>query len=267
MMVALQRELGQEKASSSRLRKNSIDAKYGWNWLGPTRITIASGCSKRPFVSPAQPRCAKTRRSAGKAAASETEQAEIERFRPNGDSIRLTLASTFISMKLTDVFSSLLDDQQDLRLTGAARDRQRNFILMPVEHEIKTCGADREISKFDPFQEWRKHGTYKLHKALRPIDLQTQASLQGLKPGAGRPRLRSAGGGIACRTFTRSPGESTKQFRHSMEVKEQAGVEEPGQDLDGSFSISVGRHPCRNQCVIVRPHGPVMIGHGIVPCL
>jgi hypothetical protein len=40
---------------------------------------IAAGCSKRPDVSPAQPQRAETRRSAGKAAASE----EARRYQPH----------------------------------------------------------------------------------------------------------------------------------------------------------------------------------------
>jgi hypothetical protein len=59
----------------------------------------------------------------------------------SGDSVHSTLAS----MNLTDCFNILLDDEDDLDLAGSAGDRQRDFVLMTVEHKVKTGGSDGEV--------------------------------------------------------------------------------------------------------------------------
>jgi hypothetical protein len=53
----------------------------------------------------------------------------------SGDSVHSTLASINI----------LLDDEDDLDLAGSAGDRQRDFVLMTVEHKVKTGGSDGEV--------------------------------------------------------------------------------------------------------------------------
>lgn len=35
-----------------------------------------------------------------------------------------------------------LNDEEDLYLAGSAGYSQRHFVLMAIEHEIKTCGSD-----------------------------------------------------------------------------------------------------------------------------
>ena len=71
-----------ERERLSKKGRAVVERRFNWvahtgdlerlfvNLLGQAGNTSA-GCSKSPLVSPAQPRCAKTRRSAGKAAASE----------------------------------------------------------------------------------------------------------------------------------------------------------------------------------------------------
>ena len=65
-----------------------------------------AGCSKRPVFSPAQPRRAKTRRSAGKATASEEARRTLRYVEP------LSEARTL----LADFFSVLLEERYDFAL-------------------------------------------------------------------------------------------------------------------------------------------------------
>ncbi len=66
---------------------------HGPHIVGQQENTPA-GCSKRPEFSPAQPRRAKTRRSAGKAAASEEARRTLRYVEPLSDA-RTTLAGFF----------------------------------------------------------------------------------------------------------------------------------------------------------------------------
>ena len=183
----------------------------------------------------------------------------------NGNSIPGTLSSTLASMNLTDFFDILLDDEDDLYRAGSTSDRQCHLVLMTVEHEVKTGGTDGEVPQFDSFKERRQRWTHKLQKASSPIDLQSKASLQCLKPGTGCPSLWSTGHRIACGTFTRTTMEPTKELRHSMEIKKETGVEESGKNPHGPFFISIGRHAGGNDRIVVRPHRPVMVGHRVIP--
>ena len=63
-----------------------------------------------------------------------------------------------------------LDGEHNLHLAGSAGNPQRYFVLMAVEHEIKTCGSDREISNLDLLKERWQHGTDEAHQTMRCID-------------------------------------------------------------------------------------------------
>ncbi len=85
---------------ASRLRKNSVYTQYT---IGIFHIGAdgnkAAGCSKWPDFSPAQPRRAETRHSAGKAAASEEARRTLRYVEPLSDA----------RTKLADFFSILLE--------------------------------------------------------------------------------------------------------------------------------------------------------------
>ena len=71
-MTGVSPESPQENGDSGRLGKISVHAPSAVGiFHSGLDVNKASGCSKRPDFSPTQPRRAKTRRSAGKAAARE----------------------------------------------------------------------------------------------------------------------------------------------------------------------------------------------------
>ena len=142
---------------SNRLRKNSVDAE---NMVGISRTAlkpVTSGCSKRPRFSPSQPRRAKTRRSAGKAAVSE----EARRYGPHfvgpfalaiclgerkspssASDFRKTLVEPLSDARtpLADFFSILLSGWPGLALNCARRARpflgralRENRYLCPLQ--------------------------------------------------------------------------------------------------------------------------------------
>jgi len=59
--------------------------------------------------------------------------------------------------------------------------------------------------------------------------------------------------------------ESAEQFRQTVQIQDNAGIEQAGEDLYGLVLEAIARQAHGDQGVVVRPDRPVVIGHGIVP--
>lgn len=66
-----------------------------------------------------------------------------------------------------------LNSQNDLYLAGSAGNPHRDFVPMPIEHQIETRGSDREVPKLDPLEKRWKHRTIETHDATSPINVQS----------------------------------------------------------------------------------------------
>src|SRR5664280_3329658 len=160
---------------------------------------------------------------------------------------------------------SLHDDDVDVR--RAAQHLDVDARPMAHDGEIDCCSGHLQVVDADLVQGRREPRPREEDAPRGRVDLDPDADLEekqyrGRRPGLGRARDRIEDG-----TFPRLPWEAAEKLGHALQREVDARVEERFPQRARLVHEAVPREPPRDERVVVRPDGPVVIGQRAVATL
>jgi hypothetical protein len=128
-----------------------------------------------------------------------------------------------------------------------------DIVGVAPDEEVNRGSSDTEVVDGDLLEKRRQKRIRKAHLGRMAAHRQAQTGLEQEKDGRGGPGLRGAGDGVQGRPFARPPREAAKQLREAVEINEQAGIEQAGQDLENRLTQPITAESIRRERIVVRP--------------
>src|SRR5579863_9162153 len=155
----------------------------------------------------------------------------------------------------------------DFHVPATAQDVDGDRVSIAFAGEVDRSVPNFEVANANLRQLLRQSRVMQINARLAGADLHAQAGLQKHEHRSRRPGLRRTCNRVERWPLARTSAKTADQLRKTVEIDFGGEIEQPRSDAQSKVLFTSSQSAKSDEGVIVRPHGSVVVRHGVVSAL